>query len=86
MPTVQDLLNHMHGVKPPSRPKKWMGSLPVTCDVCNRTVTTPTFIDGKTHHGPWALMCESCFAWIGVGLGTGRGQSYNSLTGEKISG
>ena len=31
-------------------------------------------VDGKTKMGPWANMCESCFAANGVGLGLGRGQ------------
>jgi len=30
--------------------------------------------DGATTEGPWANMCQDCFNWKGVGLGTGRGQ------------
>lgn len=42
-----------------------------TCDVCK---TRPAAYDGKTVHGPWAYMCEPCFAALGIGLGTGLGQ------------
>lgn len=31
-------------------------------------------VDGKTNFGPWAYMCEACFATHGVGLGLGKGQ------------
>lgn len=34
----------------------------------------PAAYDGATKGGPWANMCEECFAVEGVGLGTGRGQ------------
>lgn len=30
--------------------------------------------DGKTKRGPWANMCGACFAKLGIGLGTGKGQ------------
>ena len=30
--------------------------------------------DGKTLRGPWAYMCEECFAQNGTGLGLGCGQ------------
>ena len=30
--------------------------------------------DGKTKRGPWAYMCEECFADQGIGLGLGLGQ------------
>lgn len=35
-------------------------------------------VDGKTRQGPWAYMCEECFARYGVGLGQGRGQRLRS--------
>lgn len=41
----------------------------------------PAAYDGKTVQGPWANMCEPCFASHGVGLGTGRGQRL--VVGEK---
>ena len=34
------------------------------------------FIDGRTKHGPWAIMNPTSFEMYGVGLGTGRGQKY----------
>jgi hypothetical protein len=30
--------------------------------------------DAKTRLGPWANLCEACFAEHGIGLGTGLGQ------------
>jgi len=51
----------------------WMAC--TTCDLCHR-VCTSILVDGRTHHGPWAVMCEDCHKSFGVGLGTGRGQLY----------
>lgn len=35
------------------------------------------FIDGRTVHGPWALMTPKSFRLHGIGrLGTGAGQRY----------
>jgi len=34
------------------------------------------FIDGATSFGPWGIMCPSCHAQYGMGLGGGRGQKY----------
>ena len=34
----------------------------------------PAAVDGATTLGPWANMCEACYAIYGVGLGLGRGQ------------
>jgi hypothetical protein len=41
------------------------------CDVCSSIdgTVTPALYDGKTVHGPWAYMCEACFAVVGVGRG-----------------
>jgi len=67
--------------------KSWMGSWPAECDICNQQLADElTFVDGKTIHGPWALMCEGCHKLQGVGIGTGRGQRYDSKTREKIEG
>lgn len=47
------------------------------CDIHKYTkgkAGVPAAYDGKTRSGPWANMCEECFAEYGVGLGTGRGQ------------
>jgi hypothetical protein len=55
--------------------KKWMGEPPCFCDICKQLIKLE-FVDGKTVHGPWANMCQSCFDKHGVGLGLGRGQRY----------
>lgn len=65
--------------------KKWMGSAPV-CDFCGEWVSGSTFVDGQTKMGPWALMCEKCFAKFGVGVGPGSGQRFDSDTKEKVAG
>lgn len=48
------------------------------CDVCPTRGVSPAgeaSYDGKTVYGPWAYMCEPCWAAVGVGrLGTGYGQ------------
>jgi hypothetical protein len=51
-------------------------SLPA-CDVCKYDLgqpDVPATYDGKTKRGPWAYMCEECFADQGIGLGLGLGQ------------
>lgn len=42
-----------------------------TCRICYKKIAR---IDGKTKTGPWAYMCKSCHAAVGVGLGLGKGQ------------
>lgn len=37
-----------------------------SCDICKQ----PALYDGKTIHGPWAYMCQSCFEAIGKGTPT----------------
>jgi hypothetical protein len=67
--------------------KKWMGSWPANCDICNTPLNRrDVFIDGRTKHGPWALMCSTCHVKFGTGLGTGNGQKYSSITLEKLNG
>ena len=46
-----------------------------TCDICGAS-NLPCFIDGKTTHGLWANMCQSCHREVGQGLGVGLGQKY----------
>jgi hypothetical protein len=63
----------------------WLGE--TICDFCNADLKTDSkdfFVDGKTILGPWGLMCSKHFAQYGIGLGTGKGQKYNSKTLEKI--
>lgn len=70
-----------------TKEKKWMGTWPAKCDLCRGAlIKQPTFIDGRTAMGPWALMCEYCHFLDGVGLGTGRGQKYDSKTLIKLEG
>lgn len=53
----------------------WQSRNPETCQLCEVDIEN-IFIDGRTQRGPWAIMCESCHASWGVGLGTGKGQKY----------
>jgi hypothetical protein len=48
-----------------------MGSSHPMCDVCCDHWAS---YDAKTVNGPWAFLCEQCFAKLGIGLGTGKGQ------------
>lgn len=68
---------------------KWRGQAEV-CELCREMICPHTddcwFVDGKTILGPWAVMCARCFGLLGVGLGVGLGQKYDSLTLEKIEG
>ena len=50
------------------------------CDLCSKTIPVDTIaVDGRTTLGPWAWMCEDCFAFYGVGFGTGKGQAYKVI-------
>jgi hypothetical protein len=53
----------------------WIGSEIEKCDICKMKIWS-FFVDGKTSHGPWGILCPSCHRIYGVGLGTGRGQKY----------
>lgn len=48
------------------------------CDICVHVdhVTPPkvAVYDGATKMGAWAYMCEEHFEYVGIGLGTGKGQ------------
>ena len=72
---------------PPDDTKTWKGSPITNCQICGRKIAT-YFIDGKTKLGPWGILCPTCHAKQGFGLGLGRGQKYE-LVGRmyiKISG
>lgn len=61
----------------------YVASLP-ECDIHKHELMiegVPASYDGKTKHGPWAMMCQSCFEQNGIGLGTGRGQRL--IVGEE---
>ena len=52
---------------------KWLGGH--VCDICGRDCGD-FLVDGRTHDGPWAVMCTDCALTHGVGLGRGKGQLY----------
>ena len=67
--------------------KKWLGTWPADCNLCNTDLSkTGTFFDAKVKGRGWALLCPICFAIYGVGIGTGRGQEYDSETLKKLHG
>ena len=63
----------------------WLSQIPTNCDTCHKSIDG-TFVDGKTNMGPWALMCEKCHQKFGCGLGIGKGQKYQDVTGKFIEG
>lgn len=68
-------------------PTKWNGTWPANCNSCLTDLRQhSTFYDAKTIYGHWALLCPRCFREIGLGLGLGRGQEYDSGTREKLAG
>jgi hypothetical protein len=67
--------------------KKWFGTWPANCDLCESDLNTHEyFVDGRTIFGPWALMCPRCHLVQGGHFGTGIGQKYDSKTLEKMEG
>ncbi|MBU1173502.1 MAG: hypothetical protein KKD44_28375 [Proteobacteria bacterium] len=68
--------------------KKWLGTWPAQCSLCGTSLAEEKyFVDGiEIESRRWALMCPSCFKYSGEGLGTGRGQKYDSKTLEKLEG
>jgi len=84
-PTVGDMLIAIGKLPRPAEKRRWNGTPPTQCDICRGTLGS-VFYDGATKHGPWALMCHSCHRQHGRGLGTGRGQKYNTKTLEKVEG
>lgn len=66
--------------------KKWTGEIPPMCDICGDPLTK-WFVDGGVSFGgSWCIMCPGCFAFYGLGLGTGLGQKYNVVDGKKVAG
>jgi hypothetical protein len=63
--------------------KKWVGDPPPECNICHSPIED-YFVDGKTILGPWAIMCELCHTSAGLGLGTGKGQSYRKRGNDWI--
>ena len=67
--------------------RKWLGTWPASCDICEAKLEKEDyFVDGATTFGPWALMCPACHRTHGRGLGTGKGQKYDSKTRVKLGG
>lgn len=62
-------------VLPLSESKTWQGSPITTCQICQQKISK-RFIDGKTQAGSWCVMCLTCHAAKGSGLGVGKGQEY----------
>jgi cytochrome c553 len=67
------------------------------CQLCDCDVSDPAanirperqnkIVDGRLRtRSSWAWMCVPCHEAQGVGLGTGRGQLYDTLTGRKLEG
>lgn len=65
--------------------KKWMGSPPIKCDICKGTLGS-VFYDCATKLGQWGILCHSCWKQHAIGIGTGRGQKYNTKTLVKLAG
>jgi hypothetical protein len=58
-----------------TRRKLWYGDVKSHDDFGSKI--SKTFIDGRTKHGPWAIMTPKNHRLHGVGLGEGRGQQYD---------
>ena len=57
------------------------------CDICGGSLfRKDRFYNARTVSGQWAWLCKMCFLSVGKGLGTGRGQEYDSETKEKLRG
>lgn len=64
-----------------------MTTHPSKCDICSIPFQHGiTIVDGKMKGGQWAWMCATCFRWLGIGLGTGKGQMYSHGNPNKIGG
>ena len=61
---------------------------PERCDICEGKLRDKNvFYDGRLRGRlQWAWLCKDCFAEFGFGLGTGKGQEYDSKTDMKLRG
>ena len=73
--TVGDMLEAIGKLPKKAQPKKWNGSPPTKCDICKKP-TKDYFADARTKMGPWGILCLQCLKDHGVGIGTGKGQTY----------
>ena len=66
--------------------KKWHGTRLSNCNNCNRPlILMQSFYDAASDRG-WGLFCHQCFTSLGLKLGVGLGQKYDSKTLEKVAG
>ena len=62
--------------------KLWIGE--TTCNYCKKERPKHIY-DAPTVHGPWALMCTTCYRRFGVDIASGVGQHYTlAKEGEHI--
>lgn len=66
--------------------KTWHGERPIRCEICGQTFPTDRFVDARTVHGLWGVLCERCHRVVGIGFGAGKGQLYSLTTLEKLAG
>ena len=73
-------------VTPDENKTKWVGETPKECQLCHKPLPA-VFVDG-TIWGTlsWAIQCPKCHAVHGDGFGLGKGQMYETKTGNKILG
>jgi hypothetical protein len=61
--------------------KKWLGTPPTKCDICQAPITTE-FFDARADGGRWGNFCKACFKEHTIGkLGVGFGQHYKNASG-----
>jgi hypothetical protein len=59
--------------------RQWFGSPITRCDIC-RDPIIDKFVDGKiAKSGHWGIMCPTCHAVVGCGIGVGKGQRYHKV-------
>jgi hypothetical protein len=57
------------------------------CQWCNEDLRRyATFYDAADRAGHWGWFCRRCFIGLGLKIGLGRGQEYDSETSEKVKG
>lgn len=67
--------------------EKVVASAPKNCDWCHGALRSRiTYYDAAIPGGQWGWFCRSCALMLGVRLGVGAGQEYDSQTNEKIAG
>jgi hypothetical protein len=67
--------------------RKWLGTWPAYCDFCGADLSQlKVFYDAKSRRGLWGLFCHQCYDIGCYGLGTGKGQKYDSKTLVKLEG